>query len=65
MKKKVIISVWVAICITPLAFAMISDSPVLMLAAMAWAVIVYNVSKTFAPTWMQRVINRIIVPEVQ
>ena len=65
MKKKIIITVWVAICIAPIAMAMVSDSPVLMLAAMAWVVVVFKVSKALAPAWMQRILNRIVVPEVQ
>jgi len=65
MKKRIIICVWVVICIAPLAMAMVSDSPVLMMVAMAWAVAYYKVSKALAPGWMKRVLNRIVVPEVQ
>ena len=64
MKKKIIITAWVAICITPLAMAMVSNSVLFMLAAMAWTVVFYNVSKQVAPEWMKRVLNRIVVPEV-
>ena len=65
MKKKIIICVWVVVCVTPLALAMVSDSALFMLIAMSWVVALYKVSKAIAPTWMKRVLNRIVVPEVQ
>lgn len=65
MKKKIIITAWVAICITPLALAMVSNSALFMAVALTWMVVFYNVSKQIAPAWIKRVLNRIIVPEVQ
>lgn len=66
MTKKIIIwSVWVLLWITPVLVAMISDSPVLMIIALLWAVILYKFSVAYAPEWMKEVLNQIFIPEVK
>lgn len=66
MTRKVIIwSVWVLLWLTPVFVAMISDSPVLMVISLLWAVILYKFSVAYAPEWMKEVLNQVFVPEVK
>ena len=66
MTRKVIIwSVWVLLWLTPVLVAMISDSPVLMVISLLWAVILYKFSVAYAPEWMKEVLYQVFVPEVK
>ena len=64
MTKKVIIwSVWVILWLTPVCVAMIGDSPILMVIALLWAVIMYYFSVAYAPAWMKEVLSKVFVPD--
>lgn len=65
MTKKVIIwSVWVLLWLTPVCVAMIGDSPILMVIALIWGVIMYKFSVAYAPGWMKDVLDQIFVDEL-
>ena len=53
--------VWLLIWLTPVLVGMMSDSPVLMLIAIMWAVILYKFSVAYAPEWMKDVLKQVFV----
>jgi hypothetical protein len=63
MKKGIIWSVWVLLWLTPVCVAMIGDSPILMVIALLWAVIMYKFSVAYAPGWMKEVLSKVFVPD--
>lgn len=59
--KAIIWMVWLLIWLTPVLVGMMSDSPVLMLIAIMWAVILYKFSVAYAPQWMKDVLKQVFV----
>ena len=59
--KAIIWLVWLLIWLTPVLVGMMSDSPVLMLIAIMWAVILYKFSVAYAPQWMKDVLKQVFV----
>ena len=59
--KCIIWLVWLIIWLTPVLVGMMSDSPVLMLIAIMWAVILYKFSVAYAPQWMKDVLKQVFV----
>ena len=59
--KAIIWMVWLIIWLTPVLVGMMSDSPVLMLIAIMWAVILYKFSVAYAPQWMKDVLKQVFV----
>lgn len=59
--KAIIWMVWLLIWLTPVLVGMMSDSPVLMLIAIMWAVILYKFSVAYAPEWMKDVLKQVFV----
>ncbi len=59
--KAIIWLVWLIIWLTPVLVGMMSDSPVLMLIAIMWAVILYKFSVAYAPEWMKDVLKQVFV----
>ena len=53
--------VWLLIWLAPVLVGMMSDSPVLMLIAIMWAVILYKFSVAYAPEWMKDVLKQVFV----
>ena len=64
MKKAIIWTIWILIWATPVIVAMCGNSPVLMLVALVWAVILFKFTMAFAPKWMKDVLNQVFVDEV-
>ena len=59
--KEIIWMLWLLIWLTPVLVGMMSDSPVLMLIAIMWAVILYKFSVAYAPEWMKDVLKQVFV----
>ena len=59
--KAIIWMVWLLIWLTPVLVGMMSDSPVLILIAIMWAVILYKFSVAYAPQWMKDVLKQVFV----
>lgn len=59
--KAIIWMVWLLIWLTPVLVGMMSDSPILMLIAIMWAVILYKFSVAYAPEWMKDVLKQVFV----
>lgn len=59
--KAIIWMLWLIIWLTPVLVGMMSDSPVLMLIAIMWAVILYKFSVAYAPEWMKDVLKQVFV----
>lgn len=59
--KAIIWMVWLLIWLTPVLVGMMSDSPVLMLIAIMWAVILYKFSVAYAPEWMKDILKQVFV----
>ena len=59
--KFIIWMVWLLIWLAPVLVGMMSDSPVLMLIAIMWAVILYKFSVAYAPEWMKDVLKQVFV----
>ena len=63
MKKGIIWSIWVSISLTPVVVSMCGNSPILMIIALVWAVIIYKFSVAYAPAWMKEVLSNVFVPD--